>query len=130
MRTVFKGMGVAAAAAAVLMTGTGPAAAAPGGWNLPSGQGSTKGTAEFFDRSIRITGDVTSHWNGCVHAKFSTKPDSTTTTRTACEYGTTGFNFTHSTNFPGGARTLDIDLYKINPGGSTTFLGRTSISRP
>ncbi|MFJ5739118.1 hypothetical protein [Streptomyces microflavus] len=130
MRTLFRSTGVAAATAAVLMTATGTATAAPVGWSMPGGQGSTYGTANFYNRSVGISGRVESHWSGCVQAVFQTDPGNAFETRTACNNHTTTFGFTIPTDFPGGANKVFVTLAKINPNGTLEWLGARTLNRP
>ncbi|WP_330290684.1 hypothetical protein [Streptomyces sp. NBC_00576] len=130
MRKILSSTGVAAGAAALLMTATGTATAAPVSWSMPGGQGSTYGSVQFNNRSVGITGEVQSHISGCIQTTFQTYPGDGFETRTTCDYSTRGFNFTMSTDFPGGASWVQVTLVHINDNGTDEWLGARTMDRP
>lgn len=130
MRRMVGSTGVVVGSAALLMAAAGTATAAPVSWSMSGGQGSSYGSVEFFNRSVGVTGDVRSHISGCIQASFQTYPGNAFETRTACNYHTTGFNFTMSADFPGGATSVTVNLAHINDNGSLEWLGSRTVQRP
>ncbi|MFJ1842130.1 MULTISPECIES: hypothetical protein [unclassified Streptomyces] len=130
MRKMLGGTGVLAGTAALLMAAMGTATAAPVGWSMPGGQGSTYGSFEFYNRSVGVTGRVESHISGCIQATFQTYPGNAFETRTACNNHTTGFDFTMSTDFAGGASSATVTLVRINSNETVTWLGSKTLNRP
>ncbi|GAA2531708.1 hypothetical protein GCM10010398_16080 [Streptomyces fimbriatus] len=132
VRKIVKSVGLAAGAVALVAGTAGPASAAPVGWSMPGGQGSTYGNAEFHNRSVGISGRVESHVSGCVQVIIGTYPSSTSgsETRTACNYSTKTFSFTMDVNVPGGASDVYVTLAKINSDSSLTWLGSRHLTRP
>ncbi|MFC8596533.1 hypothetical protein [Streptomyces atroolivaceus] len=129
MRKMLSGASVLAGTTALLMAATGTASAAPVSWNMAGGQGSTYGSFEFYNRSVGVTGQVQSHISGCIQATFQTYPGNAFETRTACKYSSTGFNFTMSTDFAGGAASATVTLVHINPNGTNEWLGSKTLNR-
>ncbi|ANH92519.1 hypothetical protein ACFUCQ_21645 [Streptomyces sp. NPDC057197] len=131
MRKLLSGTGIAGGVAALLIAATGTATAAPVGWNMPGGQGSTSGSVEFYNRSVGVTGTVQSHIGGCIQVQITTFPGANYETRTACNTHSTGFNFTMVTDFPGGASSVDVSLYHLlDDSGAVEWLGSKTLNRP